>query len=85
MKPIIDKLQSLSQAQLLNEEEMAHLVKMNALYRIGAITHNELRIRLGGESIGVAGDCFADTDSSPIAHDRFDIPQPESVWVTVTR
>lgn len=56
---LIDKLQSLSRSRLLNEEEMSHLVKMNALYRIGAITHNELRIGLGGENIGVAGDRFA--------------------------
>jgi hypothetical protein len=59
MKSIFDKLQSLSQSRLLSEAEMAHLVKMNTLYRIGAITHNELRIGLGGESIGAAGDRFA--------------------------
>lgn len=79
MKSIFDKLQSLSEARLLSEEEMAHLVKMNALYRIGAITHNELRIGLGGESIGVAGDRFASEDSSPIAHNKFDTPHPKGV------
>ena len=62
---IFGKLQSLTQSRLLSEEEMAHLVKMNALYRMGAITHNELRIGLGGESIGAAGDRYATEGRHP--------------------
>lgn len=65
---LIDKLQSLSQSRLLSEEEVAHLVKMHSLYRIGSITFNELRIGLGGESIGVAGDQYVSEDQRVLTY-----------------
>lgn len=36
--------------------------RLNLLYSNGLITENELRIGLGGKSIGVAGDRFASED-----------------------
>ena len=83
MKSIFDELRS-PEDKPLSEENIAYVVQMNSLYRAGLITNNELRIGLGGQSIGVAGDRYVPEDQRvtnyrfwcncniDVAGDRFD-------------
>lgn len=71
MKSIFDELRS-PEDKPLSEEAIAHVLQMNMLYSIGAVTYNELCIGLGEESIGVAGDRFASEKEGNFDRPQFD-------------